>query len=71
LTTHANSHLPEYYNKSGPSRQHNQKRYFDFITFLLELSLLKDWKGCTEQEISDGVIFLANKVMKVNNFQVE
>ena len=41
------------------------KRYIDFCNYILELSLLKSFDdSCGQKEISDSVIYLANKVMK-------
>ncbi len=43
----------------------NQKRYTDFLHYILELTLLKSFpETYSEKEIADSVVYLTNKVMK-------
>ncbi len=50
----------------------NQKRYTDFMHYMLELTLLKTFSdNYSEKEIADSVVYLANKVMKRQETLIE
>jgi len=68
LAINSSKYLEEYDKDGHRLKQNNtanQKRYTDFLHYIMELTLLKSFpETYSEKEIADAVIYLANKVMK-------
>lgn len=51
-------------NKASLGPACYDKRFTNFLMFLLELSLLTQWEDCNESDITEAALFLTAKVIK-------